>query len=468
MARGRFPAFTLVLILSDASLIALSYATAYYLRFRTDIVPFRQLPSTSVYYTTLAVITGAFLLTFLFYGLYHLRRGVSLVDQLYRVSSAVSVGTLLAMAIVSLIFRNQLDFSRLMVAYAWFLSIVLVTSGRAAIEFLQSELRRVGYGAERVLIVGAGDTGRMVMGKIRRTPGLGYRIVGFLDDDPRLAGDLVDGVPVIGGTESIAAQIREHGVDQVIIALPSTSHERILEIITQCEGERATIKVFPDLLQLIASEVSVDELSGLPLITVGKPALRGWKFNLKRGMDLAISLVVLVFLSWVMMLIALVVKLTSRGPVFYVQDRVGQDGKPFPCIKFRSMRAGAEDGTGPVWAVPDDDRRTRLGVYLRKYSLDELPQFINVLLNHMSIVGPRPERPHFVERFRSAIPRYMERHELKAGITGWAQVNGFRGNTSIEERTKYDLYYVENWSPLFDLKIMMKTALLIFTDPQGY
>lgn len=462
------PLFSLLLVASDAGLIALAYSTAYYLRFRTDIVPFRQLPSSSVYYTSLALTSVAFLLTFLFFGLYHLPRGISLVDQFGRVLAAASVGTLLTMALVSLVFHGALEFSRLMVVYAWVLSIVLVTLGRGLLGLAQNELRRAGYEAERVLIVGAGQTGRMVLGKIRRSPHLGYHVIGFVDDDPRLLGERVEGVPVVGSSECIASQVQEHAVDQVIIALPSSSHEHILGIINRCEGQGVAIKLCPDVLQLISSEASIDDLNGLPLMSIRPAALWGWRVGLKRGIDLALSACLLVLLAPLMWLIALVVKLTSPGPVFYVQERVGQDGKPFPCIKFRTMREGAEDGTGPVWAVPNDDRRTPVGAFLRKYSLDELPQFINVLLDHMSIVGPRPERPHFVEQFRFAIPRYMRRHQLKAGITGWAQVNGLRGNTSIEERTKYDLYYVENWSPLFDLKIMLRTALLIFTDPQGY
>jgi Undecaprenyl-phosphate glucose phosphotransferase len=254
----------------------------------------------------------------------------------------------------------------------------------------------------------------------------------------------------------------------VIIALPEASHDEILPLISDCRQERVTIKVFPDVFQIIASEVSVADLGGLPLLTVRDIALRGWKLTLKRAMDLLVSAVGLVLLSPFMLLLALLIKLDSKGPVFYTQERMGLDSVPFQMIKFRSMKVGAEDETGPVWATKEDPRCTRMGAFLRRFSLDELPQLINVLLGEMSLVGPRPERPIFVEQFKQLVPRYMERHQEKAGMTGWAQVNGLRGDTSIVERTKYDLYYIENWSILFDIKIILKTFLLIFTDRNAY
>ncbi|MBM3187925.1 MAG: exopolysaccharide biosynthesis polyprenyl glycosylphosphotransferase [Chloroflexi bacterium] len=209
----------------------------------------------------------------------------------------------------------------------------------------------------------------------------------------------------------------------------------------------------------MASDLRISDLDGLPLLTVRDVALRGWRLTVKHAMDLVGSAVGLVLLSPFLLFIALLIKLDSKGPVFYTQLRVGLDGKPFPIIKFRSMRPDAEQETGPVWATEDDPRKTRLGEFLRRTSLDELPQLINVLLGDMSLVGPRPERPVFVDQFRQVIPRYMERHKEKAGLTGWAQVNGLRGDTSIVERTKYDLYYIENWSLLFDLKIIVRQII---------
>jgi len=251
-------------------------------------------------------------------------------------------------------------------------------------------------------------------------------------------------------------------VDEVIIALPQASHEELLEMISVCESARVAVRIFPDLFQIVASEVSISDLDGLPMLTVRDVALRGWKLAVKRTLDLCVSGLGLIALSPFMLLVALLIKLESRGPVFYTQVRVGLDGKPFHMIKFRSMRPDAEQASGPVWATADDPRKTRLGSFLRATSIDELPQLINVLVGEMSLVGPRPERPVFVEQFRQVVPRYMERHKEKAGMTGWAQVNGLRGDTSIIERTKYDLYYIENWSLLFDLKIILRTIINVF------
>ena len=228
-----------------------------------------------------------------------------------------------------------------------------------------------------------------------------------------------------------------------------------------------TIRVYPDFFQIIAGPVRIGEMGGLPLLTVRDIAQRGWRRTAKRTVDVLGSLFGLTLASPLMMLIALLIKLESRGPVFYLQERMGLDALPFPMLKFRSMRADAEK-SGPGWTTENDPRRTKSGMFLRKTNLDELPQFINVLLGDMSLVGPRPERPVYVEQFRRSIPRYMDRHREKSGMTGWAQVNGLRGDTSITERTKYDLWYIENWSLLLDIKIMIRTLLHFFRSPNAY
>jgi len=256
-------------------------------------------------------------------------------------------------------------------------------------------------------------------------------------------------------------------VQEVIICLPEATHRDLVQIVAQCERERVSIRIYPDVFQIMASEVSISDLAGLPLLTMRDVGLRGWHLALKRTVDIAGSVAALILLSPLMMLTALLVKLESPGPVFYVQERMGLDAKPFLMLKFRSMRDDAER-QGPGWTKPDDPRRTRIGSLLRKLSIDELPQFINVLLGDMSLVGPRPERPVYVEQFRQSIPRYMDRHREKAGLTGWAQVNGLRGDTSIAERTKYDLWYIENWSIWLDFQIIVRTALRMFSDRQAY
>jgi len=406
---------------------------------------------------------------FFFYRLYHRPRALSSIDEFYSLFGAVSVGTIVAIALSSLMFKNsvlELDYSRGMILYAWLLTIVLDGIGRLAHGRVQRALQARGLGGSRVLIVGTGEVGQMILQKIRHLPGLGYEVIGFVDDRDDPEG--IMGVPILGRVDDLPSLIDEHSIDEVIIALPEASHEEILTIISLCERGKVSIKVYPDVFQIMAAQVSIGDLGGLPLLTVRDIALRGWRLTLKRAMDLIGSAVGLVLLSPLMMLVALLIKLDSPGPVFYTQVRMGLDAKPFWIIKFRSMRADAEVETGPVWATKDDPRRTRLGAFMRRFSIDELPQLINVLLGEMSLVGPRPERPVFVEQFKRSIPRYMDRHREKAGITGWAQVNGLRGDSSIAERTKYDLWYIENWSLLLDIKIILKTIFNVFTSKNAY
>jgi exopolysaccharide biosynthesis polyprenyl glycosylphosphotransferase len=303
--------------------------------------------------------------------------------------------------------------------------------------------------------------------KIRGVPQLGYKVVGFVDvDDP---GAVPTSLPLLGTLSDVVPLLSKHDIGEVIIAQPSLTHQQTLDLVSACARQRVNVKVVPDVLQIMSSEVSTSDLTGLPMMRVRDITLRGWNLALKRTMDLSLSAIGLVLLSPFLMLVALFVKLTSpAGPVFYTQERVGLDGRPFHLIKFRSMRVDAEAETGPIWAQPNDERRTWIGSFIRRFSVDELPQLVNVLVGEMSLVGPRPERPHFVEQFRRIIPRYAERHNEKAGMTGWAQVNGLRGQTSIDERTKYDIFYVEHWSLAFDIKILLKTLAAVIRDRNAY
>jgi len=300
----------------------------------------------------------------------------------------------------------------------------------------------------------------MVLQKIQWSPYLGYEVVGFVNG--KTAENEQPSAPILGNSEDLPELITEHDIDEVIIALPEPDHQDLLRIISLCERNRVAVKVYPDLFQIMASKMSIDDLGGLPLISIQDTALRGWNLTLKRGLDLVGAAAGLVLFSPLMLLIAVLIKLESPGPVFYLQERMGLDARPFMVIKFRSMRKDAEKD-GPGWTTQDDPRKTRIGNLLRKASIDELPQFINVLIGEMRLVGPRPERPIYVRQFQQSIPRYMERHREKAGMTGWAQVNGLRGDTSIWERTKYDLWYIENWSLWLDIKIIIRTVLQFLT-----
>jgi exopolysaccharide biosynthesis polyprenyl glycosylphosphotransferase len=459
-----FLAVSLVAI--DGLMTALAFFLAYWLRLwisipspPVNIQPFQN------YLGMMAIQVLTMLTVFFFSKLYHLKRGISRLDEFSTIFAASSIGNIMSIAFTSLLFKNsplELDYSRGMVVYAWLLTIVLVFLGRVLHNAIRFSLRSRGVAADRVLIVGTGEVGQIILHKIRHAPRLGYEVVGFIDGAS--AQRKVMDVPILGDVDDIPSIIDAYEIDEVIIGLPEASHQEILTIISRCEREKVSIKVFPDVFQIMASEVSIGELGGLPLLTIRDIALGGWKLTLKRAVDLTGSAVGLVVLSPLMMLVALLVKLDSPGPVFYAQERMGLDAKPFWMLKFRSMWEDAEAKTGPVWATKDDPRRTKIGASIRRFSIDELPQLINVLVGEMSLVGPRPERPVFVEQFRQSIPRYMDRHREKAGITGWAQVNGLRGDTSIAERTKYDLWYTENWSLLLDFKIVLRTLIRVFAD----
>ncbi len=456
--------FAVTLVALDAVMTCLAFLIAYLLR-PLDGNPNQIILPFSNYVGMMLLSVAALIVVFFFYKLYHLRRGMSRLDELYALLPAVSIGVIAGVALTAFIYRTDVDYPRTMIVLFWFFALVMVGVGRIAHHTVRSTLYARGWGESKVLIVGAGDAGNLILEKIHDSPSLGYRPVGFLDDGR--VGQTVFRLPVLGPIDELGTIVEQYGIDEVIVALPEASHNELLSVISRCEDGRVSIKVFPDVFQIMASEVNVGDLNGLPLLTMRDVALRGWRLTLKRIVDMIGSAIILVFISPFLLLIAVLVKLDSPGPALYSQERMGLDASPFPCFKFRSMRADAEAETGPVWATKDDPRRTRIGRWLRKYSLDELPNFINVFLGHMSLVGPRPERPVFVEQFRQMVPRYMERHREKAGITGWAQVNGLRGDTSIWERTKYDLYYIEHWSLWFDFKILILTVLKFLRDPNA-
>ncbi|PJF43049.1 MAG: undecaprenyl-phosphate glucose phosphotransferase [Candidatus Thermofonsia Clade 1 bacterium] len=351
------------------------------------------------------------------------------------------------------------DYPRQMILYTWLFTLIAVTLGRELHRQITVRLRKVGVARDRALIVGSGEAAQSIIQHIQNNPQLGYRIVGVVNGQ---AEKHVAEMPVIGTTSDLSELIDLYHIDEVIIAQPELQRQELVSLVASCQRGQVSIKIYPDLFSYMAGGMSVDDLGGLPLLSVRDIALRGWKLSLKRGLDIFGAAIGLIFLSPFMLLTALLIKRESPGPVFFVQERMGLDGRPFPMLKFRSMRVDAEKN-GPGWTKENDPRVTRIGRWMRRNNWDEIPNLINVLLGHMSLVGPRPEQPHFVQQFRERIPRYMERHREKAGVTGWAQVNGLRGDTSIEERLKYDLWYVENWSFWLDVKIILRTIVQTLT-----
>jgi exopolysaccharide biosynthesis polyprenyl glycosylphosphotransferase len=441
----------------DAAMLSFGFLLGYIARARLPLpaLPVNPPPFTS-YVPMLVVHLISVLIVFYFARMYHQRRAVSRIDEGYSVAQNVSIGTFLAVAFETLAFKNstfELDYPRGVIIYAWLFGIILVVAGREMHRQTTIKLRQRGVGSDNVLIIGSGEVARTIAEKIRWSSQLGYNIIGAVNGSP---GSMVGDVPIIGTTGQLPELIDQHDIDEVIIALPEASHRELVQLISKCQRGRVSIKVYPDIFAYMSGGLTVDDLNGLPMLSVRDVALQGWKLSLKRGMDIIGSFIGLVLLSPVFVLTAILIKLESPGPVFFCQERMGLDGRPFPMIKFRSMRDDAEKH-GPGWTTESDPRVTRIGKFMRKTNWDEIANLINVFYGQMSLVGPRPERPYYVEKFREFIPRYMERHREKAGMTGWAQVNGLRGDTSILERTKYDLWYVENWSLWLDIKIVLRT-----------
>jgi len=400
-------------------------------------------------------------------GVYRLRRGRSRVDEFF----SVFVGSIVAVVLgvggtlyVQTYYlseaakdRGLLEISQPVWALFLVLNVLFTYLSREAVRELLEQRFRRGIGLKRVLIAGAGDLARLVADKILEHGELGFRVVGFVDDQS--TGDRIGyrGLPVLGSLAETPDVCKRESIDQIYVALPLDEHVKMLGIIEYASREFIDVHVVPDLLEFLTLRARLEDLDGVPIISIHEVPLRGFNAIVKRMIDIGLSSLVLLALAIPFVIIAWLVRRSSPGPAFYRQERMGLDGKAFHVYKFRSMPVNAEEDTGPIWAPENDPRVTTIGRWLRRFDLDELPQFWNVLKGDMSIVGPRPERPFFVEQFKHLYPQYMLRHKVKAGITGWAQVNGWRGNTSLEKRIEYDLYYIQNWSVGLDIKIMWLT-----------
>lgn len=449
-----------LLILSDVVTLIGAFVAGYYAR---TVLPFFPIPDTPPpvinYVPTMLLHMLIIVAIFYFNQLYHLRRTFSRFDQARRLAGIISLGAVLVYGVQELFFRNTFlyeNYPRSMFVYVWFFSVVFTVFGRELHRLLQVRLRMMGFANDNLLIVGTGRIARDIIGKIKNTPGLGYNIVGVVTSADEHQGRMM-GYPIIGNFPELPTLIDGNNVQQIIIALPDARRSELVELVTLCQRGNVDIKIYPDIFAYMAGDMNVDDLGGTPLLTVRDIALRGWKLSLKRGLDLIGSVCGLVLLSPWMLLTAFILYLEDGGPPFYTQERMGLDGRPFPMIKFRSMRVDADQLAD--WTIEDDPRVTRIGRFLRRTNWDEIPQLINVLLGHMSLVGPRPEQPQYVYQFREQIPGYMSRHREKGGMTGWAQVNGMRGDTSIARRTTYDLWYIENWSLWLDIKIILSTII---------
>jgi Undecaprenyl-phosphate glucose phosphotransferase len=471
-----------VFVLVDVSSTVLAWVFAYFLRFNSDLVlealpATKGVPALSRYLLLIPVIVVLWPAVLYFHGLYQLKRGRSRIDEFFAILFSVLIASALllgATLYVRVYYKYQPDvapmweYSQGVMALFIVLDVLALNAGRSALRAYLKRMWTAGYNVRRVLVAGAGELGQQVAQTILAHRELGFRLVGFVDDAaPALKHR--GGIPVLGTLDQATQVAAAHGADQLYVALPLDEHAKLLRLIKNVSNECVDIKVVPDLVQYATVKAVLEDLDGIPIISLSEVPLRGWNSMVKRVMDMVVGAAALLLLMPGFALVAVLIKWRGgRGPVLLRQERMTLDGKTFQIYKFRTMVHNAEENTGPIWASAEDPRRTSVGIWLRRFNLDEFPQLLNVVLGDMSLVGPRPERPPFVQQFREHIPQYMLRHRVKSGITGWAQVNGWRGNTSIEKRIEYDLYYIENWSLLLDVKILILTLFRGFGQKHAY
>ena len=443
--------------LGDVIALNLGFLFSYWLRFSSGLFEIIYgTPHVSEYYRLLPLLTIVMIFLMRADKLYSFRARLSIMDEVFKIVKSVSAGVLVLMAATFL--YREYSFSRGMLIISWLTLILFLGTWRFLVNRVRLALRGKLGSRRNLLIIGGGDPAVRIIEHISGDPHWDYKVKGVLLAD---GDDIVSarGIPVLGKMRDLAGVISREGIEEVILSDPSISRESIMDVILECEKNLVEFRLVADLLGMVASEVDMMTIDGIPLLGLKEsPLSEGFNRFLKRSMDIAVSLAGLLFMLPTFFLAAGIVRLVTGKSVFYLQKRVGEDGRRFSMVKFRTMVENAEKGIGISMTLEEDPRRTRFGAFLRRYNLDELPQLLNVLKGDMSLVGPRPERPKFVGRFKEDIPRYMARHKIKSGMTGWAQVNGLRGNTSIEERTKYDIYYIENWSLAFDLKIMFMSV----------
>lgn len=455
--------FQRLLFFADVVLVTISWFFVYWLRFEVltppEYVPLEEYLS----FLPWTLIVSMFV--FWSSGLYSADKAQNLVGLVFGVAKAVILGMVILFA--SLFLYRAFSFSRLMFLLLGVTLPALMVTMRLLIYAIVRRNRMRGRNTKRVLIYGAGAIGRKLAVAFERYPWMGLEVVGFVDDDPS------DQTGVIGTSEDIIKIIddfdqRSETIDYVYLALPLAASAKAKSVIELLSTRLVNVFMVPDLFQFDLLNSRVTHLDGLPIIHVIDEAPIEFSVVLKRMFDVAMSAAVLILTSPILAIIAFAVKISSKGPILYRQERMGLNGATFDMLKFRSMPTDSESTSGPVWSKAGESRATPVGNFLRRTSLDELPQFFNVLKGDMSVVGPRPERPVFIREFRERIPHYMLRHKTKAGITGWAQVNGWRGDTSLEKRIEYDIYYIQNWSLALDIKIIWLTVWRGFANENAY
>jgi exopolysaccharide biosynthesis polyprenyl glycosylphosphotransferase len=455
-------------VAGDVAAIFGGFLFATWLRFDSGWIPLRHDrpdPLYPLYLLGIAVATFCFVLVFRSLGLYVRPQTGRFTTKIPRLVKAVFVGTL-ATAVLAFSVQNDADFSRLVIGMSFFTVAFFVLLERYILFRIEWNVARHTDRMNHVLVLGTDPVAARLRRTFRQEPMLRLEIVGFMRVDQNAVDPDIPSGMLLGDLADLSDYIETHKVDRIVLTNSRIPHDKIVEIILMCERHLIIFNMVPDLFRVLTGTMDVQSIDDIPLLGVSEWPLDSLVNRaLKRSEDALGALFGLAITSPVIAIAALLVKLTSKGPVFYSQERCGRNGSTFRLYKLRTMLTDAEDATGPVFTSRDDPRVTRVGAFLRRHNLDELPQLWNVLKGDMSLVGPRPERPHFVEQFKTDIGRYMWRHVSRPGMTGWAQVNGLRGNTSIEERIKYDLYYLENWSLAFDFKILLRT---VFAHENAY
>jgi exopolysaccharide biosynthesis polyprenyl glycosylphosphotransferase len=457
---------TAVRVTLDVILLNAAFCTAYWVRFYSPflgLIPVSKgIPPFSFYLKAFPAATIVFIYMFKLLGSYARRWRYDAMNEFFLLTRGTVAGMIALMALTFLLPSTHsqagLKYSRITFMMVFPLVELYLMIGRLLSNAHEKRLFRKSRGKRKIMLIGTGETAARIARHVLHTPSLECEIIGFLTCPPEKssASRIVD--PILGGVEDFPNLIARGGVDEVILTNPGLDHDKVMELIMTCEKNLVQFRHVPDMFEIMTKQVDVVSFDGVPLVGIRHiPLHYPWNRFVKRCSDLVGSAAGLILSSPAVALAAIAIKLDSKGPVFYSQERCGEDGTCFRLYKLRTMAEDAEKDTGPVWATENDPRCTRVGAVLRKYNLDELPQLYNVLRGDMSLVGPRPERPHFVSRFTEDMPKYMIRHAVKSGITGWAQVNGLRGDTNIKARLRYDMYYLENWSILFDLKIILMT-----------
>ena len=459
----------LALIAGDAVIAVAAVLLGYWYRHNLD--PIRQQGGEALafgpYLVAIPVVVVLFWLALAVNHQYHSWRGRTLAAILLDLFSGIGLAAVLMLAVISLANLGA-SFSRLTITYTILLSAILMTAERFGLRQYETSLRRKGIGTERVLVVGSGSGSEVLIQRMNMFPQYGYQVIAVADDREHPGGQFA-GVPVVGRINQLPELVDELNINEVFLAVPGGDRTLLLSLIKHCEDRKLEFKIVPDLLEVMSSRVDVNAIDGVPLVGIRRSQLTGINALVKRALDVVVSAAVLILLSPLLLVVAALVKLTSpNGPALFRQERIGMHGRPFVVYKFRTMIPDAEMQTGPMVARPGDPRTTPLGRFLRRTSLDELPQLINILNGDMSLVGPRPQPTFFDEKYSADVPRYVERQQVRPGLTGWAEVNDLRGAAPIGDRTIYDAYYVEHWSLALDLKILLLTGLRLFFQRHAY